>query len=263
MARARSPDSIEAEKLYHEGMKLVDIAKEIGVPDGTVRRWKSTQKWDGEKCEQGKKKENERSGKKKANVRKPRGAPKGNKNAVGHAPSVPKRNKNAEKHGAYSQIYWDTLSEDEVELMNDIPEGEEFNLQQQIAMYTIRERRFMHKLDEFQKKSEKGLYTKGATKKKHAVYNEEGKLVNDYEDTVADTENAIKGIIALESELTKVQRAKTKSIDSLIRLRAINERYDDLLNGWKAKAAAEAKTGDDEEVEEVQIYIPHNGRDEI
>ena len=49
MARARSPSSIEAERLYQDGMKLVDIAKKIGVPDSTVRRWKSTQKWDGNK----------------------------------------------------------------------------------------------------------------------------------------------------------------------------------------------------------------------
>ena len=46
MARVRSPNSIEAEQLYREGMKLVDIAKKFGVPASTVRRWKSTQKWD-------------------------------------------------------------------------------------------------------------------------------------------------------------------------------------------------------------------------
>lgn len=55
MARAGSPYSIKAEKLYHEGMKLVEVAKKIGVPDSTVRRWKSTQKWDVCKSEQGKK----------------------------------------------------------------------------------------------------------------------------------------------------------------------------------------------------------------
>ena len=73
MARARSPCSIEAEKLYHEGMKLVDIAKKIGVPSSTVRRWKSTQKWDVDKSEQGKKKETERSDKRKPNARKSKG----------------------------------------------------------------------------------------------------------------------------------------------------------------------------------------------
>ena len=60
MPRARSPDSIEAEKLYKSGMALVDIAKKLGKPEGTVRRWKSTQKWD----ENGKKKQGERSQKK-------------------------------------------------------------------------------------------------------------------------------------------------------------------------------------------------------
>lgn len=44
--------------MYKSGMNLVDIAKEIGKPPGTVRRWKSTQGWD-----------SERSGK-KANARK-------------------------------------------------------------------------------------------------------------------------------------------------------------------------------------------------
>ena len=61
MARARSPDSIEAEKLYKSGMLLVDIAKKLGKPDGTVRRWKATQNWDGVDKSKGKKKENERS----------------------------------------------------------------------------------------------------------------------------------------------------------------------------------------------------------
>ena len=81
MARARSPGSIEAEKLYHDGMKLVDIAEKMGVPDSTVRRWKSTQKWDGDGNKQDRV-ETERSEKKKPNARKPKGAPKGNKNAV-------------------------------------------------------------------------------------------------------------------------------------------------------------------------------------
>lgn len=46
MARSRSPYSIEAENLYYSGMSMVDIARKLGKPEGTVRRWKSTQKWD-------------------------------------------------------------------------------------------------------------------------------------------------------------------------------------------------------------------------
>lgn len=46
MARSRSPDSIKAEELFHSGMSLVDIAKKLKKPEGTVRRWKSTQGWE-------------------------------------------------------------------------------------------------------------------------------------------------------------------------------------------------------------------------
>ena len=79
MARARSPNSIEAEEMYKNGMKLVDIAKKLDVPASTVRRWKSTQNWDGKT----KGKKNERSQKKKTNARHKGGQP-GNRNAVGN-----------------------------------------------------------------------------------------------------------------------------------------------------------------------------------
>lgn len=51
----------EAEMLYLSGMKLIDIAHKLDIPEGTVRRWKSTYKWGSEKSE--------RSDNKKANVR--------------------------------------------------------------------------------------------------------------------------------------------------------------------------------------------------
>lgn len=263
MARARSPNSIEAEKMYHDGMKLVDIAEKMGVPAGTVRRWKSTQKWDGEESGQSSK-ENERSDKGKANVRKPRGAPKGNKNAVGHAPSVPKGNTNAQKHGAYSkinQVYGNALSEEECALMEDMVVSEENELKQQIKLHTIREFRLLQEIKELKERSKNGLHVHAVKKKKRVAYDEEGNKHIDFEDIDTDTEYKIKGLVALEAELTKVQRAKNKSIDSLIRLRAANERYDDLLNGWRSKLVAESAENDNEEKEEVHIYIPDNGRD--
>ena len=261
MARARSPSSIEAEKLYQDGMKLVDIAKKIGVPDSTVRRWKSTQKWDESEGEQSKKKETERSDKKKPNARKPKGAPIGNRNAVGHAPSTPKRNRNAEKHGAYSKVYWDALDEEDLQLIGEVSGKEEELLKQQIAMYSIRERKFMHQIKAFKEKSEKGLYVKGAKKKSKKECDSEGNICSKVEETSTDTEYAIKGLAVLEAEFTKVQRAKTKCIDSLIRLRIANERYDDLMNGWKSKAESMSRAEDSDDIEDVMIYLPDNGRD--
>ena len=65
MARAPDKRVEQARAMYQEGKALVEIAKVLGVPSGTVRRWKSTYRWDGERSE----KNNERS-EKKANVRK-------------------------------------------------------------------------------------------------------------------------------------------------------------------------------------------------
>lgn len=60
---ARAPDETvnKAYELYKSGMKLVEIANQLNIPDGTVRRWKSEQKWDGERSM----KNNERSSTKK------------------------------------------------------------------------------------------------------------------------------------------------------------------------------------------------------
>lgn len=51
MARAPNPKVQEAEELFKQGMKLVEIASQLNLPEGTVRRWKSTYKWDNERSE--------------------------------------------------------------------------------------------------------------------------------------------------------------------------------------------------------------------
>ena len=48
MARAPNKKAEEARELYQQGMPLVEIAKKLNTPAGTVRRWKSTYKWDAE-----------------------------------------------------------------------------------------------------------------------------------------------------------------------------------------------------------------------
>lgn len=93
MPKARNPKAEVAEALFLQGIKLIDIANKLNLPEGTVRRWKSTYKWN-----------SERSDKKKANVRNKKGAPKGNKNAEGNeGGAAPLENKNAEKHGLFSK----------------------------------------------------------------------------------------------------------------------------------------------------------------
>lgn len=71
---ARAPDEMvgKAKEMYLNGMKLVEIASQLNRPEGTIRRWKSTYKWEEERSgEAGERSEKtgERS-KNKANVRK-------------------------------------------------------------------------------------------------------------------------------------------------------------------------------------------------
>lgn len=63
MPKAKNPKVDEAEALYRKGEKLVDIAAQLDVPEGTVRRWKSTYGWD--KNTERSDKNNERSHRKK------------------------------------------------------------------------------------------------------------------------------------------------------------------------------------------------------
>lgn len=65
----RKPDSKiqDARQLYENGMKLIDIAKTLNVPPGTVRRWKSIYNWGNEQNKASvRKNKNERSAKKRA-----------------------------------------------------------------------------------------------------------------------------------------------------------------------------------------------------
>ena len=134
MARAPDERINEAYELYKKGFKLVEIASQLNLPDGTVRRWKSTHKWDSERSV----KNNERSKRKK-------GGQKGNKNATG-----PPGNKNAEKFGFFSKY----LPEETKEIFDAIESANPLDLlwhQIQLA-YTaiIRAQHIMNVTDKYE-----------------------------------------------------------------------------------------------------------------
>lgn len=113
MARAPDKRIEQAKGMYLKGMKLVEIASQLNLPEGTVRRWKSTHRWDNERSD----KKSERSDKKK------RGGQPGNQNATG-----PPGNKNAVKTGEFEAlfaIYGTLLADDEVDENGEKKEGAE------------------------------------------------------------------------------------------------------------------------------------------
>lgn len=97
MARAPNEKVNEAYSLYKKGYKLIEISKELDIPDGTVRRWKKTYNWDNERS----KKQSERSQKNDKLIKSKGGQPK---------------NKNAEKFGFFSKY----LPEETVSIMDEI-----------------------------------------------------------------------------------------------------------------------------------------------
>ena len=128
----RSDERKQAEKIYLESkgsLKLVEIAEKLKVPANKVRKWKSMDGWEAKlsptKADNGKKKQVERSTSDKGSVPRKRGAPKGNKNAVGGRGNPNAKPPDATKHGGYSAVYWDTLDEDEKNLIEDMPKDEE------------------------------------------------------------------------------------------------------------------------------------------
>lgn len=66
MARAPDKRIEQAKRMYLEGKKLVEIASRLNIPEGTIRRWKCTHKWDNERSD----KKSERSERKRSKEKK-------------------------------------------------------------------------------------------------------------------------------------------------------------------------------------------------
>jgi len=114
LARARDPNRDKAFEIYkqHSGkIDLVEIASQLNLPDGTIRGWKSKDKWE-QKLNGTLQTDSERS-------KRSRGGQPGNKNATG-----PPENKNAEKHGFFSK--W--LPEETREIMGAIQSADPLDL---------------------------------------------------------------------------------------------------------------------------------------
>lgn len=198
MARAPDERIIQAKALYLKGLKLVEIASQLNLPEGTVRRWKSTHKWDNERSD----KNSERSHRK--------GPPIGNKNAVGNDGGAPEKNKNAVKTGEFETLFFDALEEDEKQLISMVQLDKEKLLLQEIQLLTVRERRMLKRIEDIKQAAADQVESKapGMT----AV-----KFKSSTEEDSTEYTGALGQIQAVEDALTRVQARKQKAIDSLHR----------------------------------------------
>lgn len=199
MPRERSPNRDKAHELWKKSKKakkIKDIAAELGVSESLVRKWKSLDHWEKKTLPKG-------NGNKK-------GAPFGNKNAKGNrgGHGAPLRNTNAEKHGAYSKIYFDTLNEDEIALLESIDLDEERILLHQLQDLTIKARYLKRKIKEVEEERG-GLSLDGVVRERTPTG----------EKTTTITTSTFDRVIKLEAELDKTQGRITKVTDTLIKYR--------------------------------------------
>nr|DAX60709.1 MAG TPA: Small Terminase [Caudoviricetes sp.] len=240
MPRAPSEKVTQAEKLFNDGMAMVEIAKKLGVSDGTVRSWKNRYGWGTDskknKCNVAKKDD-----KKNATLRKKKkGGQPGNKNSKGASKGKgnpnPKPPPDVTKHGGYKAVFMDALDEDEQELVEIVPTDEEQLLIEQIQLFSIRERRILKAINKYREmKGDVAVAdvnrhdTKRAfaDKEEEAEYNRRQKEKVDNGDILpgksydisTHTTNKDLIIVRLEQELSTVQSKKTKAIEALSKFR--------------------------------------------
>ena len=200
MARAPDPRIEKAKAMYLKGVKLVEIASQLNLPEGTVRRWKCTHKWDSERSD----KKSERSERKK-------GGQPGNKNATG-----PPGNKNAVKTGEFETLFFDTLNPEELQLAGTIGLDKEQLLLQEIRLLTVREYRMLHRIEALKNTEEpewqgkNGKPPSGMTIVKYTDGLEKGDCTE-----LKEYAGILGQIQQIEDALTRVQAKKQKAIEAI------------------------------------------------
>lgn len=245
MARKRDPRRDEAKVVWinSKGSKpLKDIATEFGVSDSQIRKWKSIDKWSDDLISN--------VTIKKSNVTNKKGAPKGNKNAVG-APgnsraSPPKGNKNAVKTGEFEAIYFDLLSDEEKAIYSaDFSLTE--RLEQDIQELTMRKYRMMKRI----KNAENGLDLVESEKlyelrgrKQYVDSVKGGKKISIEVPQVTMTEmkeksiRKIEDILRIEDALTRISNQLTRTIKQLEEIE-LNEKRLQVFEAQRDKLKAE------------------------
>lgn len=255
MNEARAPTNEEIKKQikadYLSGIKPKELSDKSGVPVNTIKSWIKRGKWNSIEAV-----EDAPLKKEGAPSKQKRGAPSGNKNA--EEAGAPPGNKNALKHGGYSAVYWDVLDDEEMGMIEELPQDEETLLLQQIQLFSVRERRIMQAINKYRSTKEPVAisYTSRSESKRAFKDTDEEKEYNrrqqekiDKEEilpgrmysTTTGTENKDNIIARLESELSNVQAKKTKAIDTLAKLHIEKQKMDggskgnEIVRTWAEK----------------------------
>lgn len=198
-----------ARKAAGEEVSLRELAQEQGVSYQTLRNWKAADRWD------------------EALPKKRRGGQPGNrnsagkKNAAGSHAGAPAGNKNAEKDGAYSTVFFDMLSDAEREIVQQTPLGSRAALEHEMQILKFREHKILAKITEYEAAPEDSLYINSLMDMR--VPGGRGKDKRDgalQSMGMYSKDSAFSRVLKLQEALYKVQGRIAKIADSL---RALEE----------------------------------------
>lgn len=131
-------------------VNLKELAERLEVEYQTLRNWKGADQWE------------------KALPPKKRGGQPGNRNSAGHKNAAgshkgaPTGNKNAEKDGAYSAVFFDMLTEEEREIAEKAPMESREALAHEMKILKFREHKILAKIAEYERADEEELYLSSA-----------------------------------------------------------------------------------------------------
>lgn len=269
MPRAPSEKVTQAEKLFNDGMAMVEIAKKLEVSDGTVRSWKNRYGW-GKASKKKQVQRCEKNEKKNATLqKKKRGGQPKNQNAKGGSGNPnPNPPPDRTKHGGYVPVFMDALDSDEQELLESIPEDTELQLMEQIQLFSIRERRILKAINKYrEQKGEVAVMDVNRSESKRSFKDQEEEAEYDRrQKEKVDNKEILPGksyniathtankdmiIARLEQELSTVQSKKTKAIEALSKYRIEKARLEsesagnDAVDDWIAAVLGEEVSEDE------------------
>ncbi|MGO0884930.1 phage terminase small subunit [Clostridioides difficile] len=214
MAKARSPNRDKALDLYieHNGnITNREISELLEENEKTISNWKCRDKW------------NVVLQKSECSTTKKKGGQPNNSNAKGHG--APLRNKNNFKHGIFEQIYFDTLTDKELELIKNKSNDKIYDLELEIDLLTIREHRHMSRIKEYTQKAD-GISLESVNKRKLEIKGNVLKNGQVQEEIITRGVSTFEVIQKLEAELTKIQDKKRKCIETLEKMKIDRKKFE-------------------------------------
>lgn len=226
MGRARDPNRDKAFEIYSESngnIELIEIAERLGVSAGTVRGWKSKDKWDPKIKGTFQKKNTERS-------KNPRGAPKGSKNALGHG--APKGNTNALKHGLFAKY----LPQEVYEIAQELSDKQPIDILWENITLTYANLLHAQRILFVQDVEDSNTFVTSKGKagvgyEHHTAWDKQGKALA----AIARAQSELKGMIKTYDELTRsplVTEEQRLRIDNLKAQLGSNDEDDTVITGF-------------------------------